>query len=307
MKKFFYFSDSSLKFIEIRNFKKKLISAICISSVLLTSLIIGGYFLFIEFTNSGKNLISLERQNEQLKKKLIEMADNYNSLRIGIDSLAFHGENLRLAINLKPITPDERLLGVGGGVNNYFDDLRLENFNITAAIDLVDEMNRRFEFEKSQYLEITGKLKENNELFECIPAIKPTDGIYTTYDFGMRLHPILKVRKFHGGIDINNNYGTPVYAPGKGKVIYSGRRAGYGRVIEINHGFGYSTIYAHLSKSLVKRGQIVQRGDLIAKSGNSGLSSGPHLHYEVHHNGKKLNPVDFFFEDINFFELNSEN
>jgi murein DD-endopeptidase MepM/ murein hydrolase activator NlpD len=120
------------------------------------------------------------------------------------------------------------------------------------------------------------------------------------------MHPILKRYKRHEGLDINTDRGTPVFAPGKGKVTFVGRRGGYGLAVEIDHGFGYNTFYAHLSKSLVKKGQHVTRGDLIAKTGNSGLSSGPHLHYEVRHNGIKLNPVDFFFDDVNFFALKKD-
>jgi murein DD-endopeptidase MepM/ murein hydrolase activator NlpD len=121
------------------------------------------------------------------------------------------------------------------------------------------------------------------------------------------MHPILKVKRRHPGIDFVADIGTPVYAPGKGRVIYVGRRGGYGLEIEIDHGFGYRTRYAHLSKSFVKRGKRVSRGDLIAKTGNSGLSTGPHLHYEVSHSGKKLNPSQFFFDDFGFVELTQNN
>ena len=107
-------------------------------------------------------------------------------------------------------------------------------------------------------------------------------------------------------MDINTDRGTPVFAPGKGRVTFVGSRGGYGLAIEIDHGFGYKTFYAHLSKSLVKKGQQITRGDFIAKTGNTGLSSGPHLHYEVMHNGIKLNPVDFFFDDVNFFALKKD-
>jgi murein DD-endopeptidase MepM/ murein hydrolase activator NlpD len=97
--------------------------------------------------------------------------------------------------------------------------------------------------------------------------------------------------------------GTPVYASGKGTIDFIGYRGGLGLAIEIDHGFGYRSIYGHLSGTNVKIGEKVMRGKLIAKTGNSGLSSGPHLHYEVHHNGVKQNPVEFFFDDLNFFEL----
>jgi murein DD-endopeptidase MepM/ murein hydrolase activator NlpD len=167
----------------------------------------------------------------------------------------------------------------------------------------VDDLNRKLEFELSQFNEIADQVNYNKELFECIPAIIPVFGDYSYKSYGMRMHPILQQRRFHKGIDIIVDTGTPVYASGKGKVIFVGRRGGYGLEVVIDHGFGYRTIYAHLSKELVKKGQVVSRGEVIAKSGNSGLSSGPHLHYEVHHKGASMNPVDFFFDDINFFEL----
>jgi murein DD-endopeptidase MepM/ murein hydrolase activator NlpD len=168
-------------------------------------------------------------------------------------------------------------------------------------------MITKVKFEKNQANEIANQLNLNQKLYESIPAIKPTVGNYSINGFGMRRHPILGIRKFHSGLDINCNWGTPVRASGNGKVISVERQSGFGLVVEIDHGFGYLTIYAHLSKALVKRGDRVTRGQLIAKSGNSGLSSGPHLHYEVHHNGKALDPIDFFFDEYTFFDLDTSN
>ena len=110
----------------------------------------------------------------------------------------------------------------------------------------------------------------------------------------------------HDGIDIIADVGTPVYSSGNGRVIFVGHKGGYGLAVEINHGFGYHTIYAHLSKVLVREGQKVLRGSLIAKTGDSGLSTGPHLHYEVEHDGVKENPAGFFFDNLGFFELTAK-
>jgi len=301
MKKYFYFSKSSLKFIEIKNFKTKALAVLVGSAFVLTSLFIIAYFFIGRYFDSNLTNTALKQENEELKSKLKEITVSYQNLRSGIDSLAELSSELRNTANLKPITSDERLLGIGGSEEFFFDDIINSDFEVDNALNLVDEMIRKFEFEKDQLDQIEHQLETNNELFECIPAIKPTKGIYSIGGFGMRKHPILGVVKFHSGLDINNDYGTPVFAPGNAKVVSVGRKSGYGLVIELNHGFGYRTIYAHLSKTLVKKGQIVKRGQQIAKSGNSGLSSGPHLHYEVHHYGKKLNPVDFFFDDINLF------
>ena len=155
-------------------------------------------------------------------------------------------------------------------------------------------------------MEISNKLKENQKLYAAIPAIKPCNGTISD-GFGMRLHPILHIRRMHEGIDFIADEGTSVYATGNGVVDFVGYRGGFGLAVEIDHGFGYRTIYAHLSKTVVKEGQKVNRGQEIAKTGDSGLSTGPHLHYEVHHDGVALNPDQFFFGDLGFFELTSKN
>jgi murein DD-endopeptidase MepM/ murein hydrolase activator NlpD len=114
----------------------------------------------------------------------------------------------------------------------------------------------------------------------------------------MRLHPILNIYRMHEGIDIINEVGTSVYASADGTVDFTGRRGGYGLAVEINHGYSLKTLYGHLSKIVVREGQQVKRGELIARSGNTGLSNGPHLHYEVRINGVAQNPTEYFFDDI---------
>ncbi len=146
-------------------------------------------------------------------------------------------------------------------------------------------------------------LKRILNIYRSIPAIIPTDGPIGDR-FGMRSHPILKIRRMHTGIDILVNNGENIYAPGDGIVVKANNRSGYGKTIEIDHGHGYTTLYAHLSKLKVKQGQSVKRGDLLGLSGETGsLATGPHLHYEVKHNGVHLNPKNFIFSDIKAFDL----
>lgn len=117
--------------------------------------------------------------------------------------------------------------------------------------------------------------------------------------YGYRIHPIYKVRKLHTGTDFSAPTGTPIYATGDGKVsTYKRSRAGYGNHIVIDHGYGYQTLYAHMSKVDVKRGQKVKRGDVIGYIGSSGRSTAPHLHYEVIKDGRKINPINYFFNDL---------
>ena len=153
--------------------------------------------------------------------------------------------------------------------------------------------------QKANDEEVFKKFVSNKNFFAHLPSIKPIPGDYSINGFGMRIHPVLGVWKMHEGIDIIADVGTAVFAAGDGTVRYAGRTSGgYGSVIELSHGYGYSTLYAHLSKVYVSPGQSVRRGDLIARSGRSGLVSGPHLHYEVKFKGRKVNPVDFFFDDV---------
>ena len=117
--------------------------------------------------------------------------------------------------------------------------------------------------------------------------------------YGYRMHPILKYRKFHAGMDFTAPRGTPIFATGKGTVIQADSKAsGYGRHVRIDHGYGYITLYAHMSKMAVEEGDKVNRGDIIGYVGNTGLSAGPHCHYEVRKNGEPVNPVNFYFNDL---------
>jgi len=309
MKKYYFFSEKSLEFVEVKNFKSKFIYIICSIALSFTALIFGGYFAITSITNSRGDLASLKNENRILKAKLIEITDQYKEVQESLIDIDGKTENLRIAANLEPLSDDEKLLGVGGGsFDNAIDFLNYsEELNLDETFKLIDEVSRQIEFEKAQYEIISKNMLNNEKLFECIPAIIPTNGDYASSRFGMRIHPILKVRKMHAGMDFVANVGTPVYAPGNGKVVSVRRNGGYGLEVVIDHGYGYRTKYAHLSKSLVKRRQKIERGQMIAKTGNSGLSTGPHLHYEISHNGRKLNPSRFFINDLGFTELTRKN
>lgn len=298
MKKLYFYSPKKLQYEEITNLKSKLIYASLTAFILAGLVLFGCYSLLA----SPRSIKSLQTENEVLRKKVNEILTLYSQLNVELDSLTVANNTLRVAVNLQPVSKEEMLLGVGGG---YFDnsiDFLSDNssLKLDEALTYVDEASRKLAFEKSQYEEISSQLKKNQKLSNCIPAIKPVKG-YITSNFGIRMHPILHRNRMHDGIDLIVNTGTPVHSTGDGYVSYVGRRGGYGLAVEINHGFGYKTVYAHLSKIKVKKGQKVSRGDVIAESGNTGLSTGPHLHYEVQHNGKKIDPKQFFFDGFNYF------
>ncbi len=307
MKKLYYFSKSKLQFVEIRNYKAKVAVYFSSAVVVLSLLIFGGYFFISSIANPSHSLSSLRSENRVLKENMDEIMSHYKSLNAELDSLTKINNDLRLAVNLHPVSSDESMLGIGGGsFDNQLDFVKdPSEKELKKVLAFVDDVSRKVAFEKAQYSEISQKLKENQKLYKAIPAIKPCNGpIGDT--FGMRLHPILHIWRMHEGVDIIADVGTPVYSTGDGVVDFVGHRGGYGLTVEIDHGFGYRTIYGHLSKTIVKEGQKVNRGQEIAKTGDTGLSTGPHLHYEVEHDGVKLNPVDFFFGNLGFFELTAK-
>ena len=308
MKKLYYFSKSKLQFIEIRNYKTKLTVYFSMSVILFSSLIFGSYYFINNVTNSQRSLRSLKEENKELRYNLDKVMAKFQTLNNSLDSLSKINNDLRIAANLAPISKDENMLGIGGGsFDNSVDFLNNPTEEkLKQVLALVDNVSRKVSFEKEQYVEISTKLRENQKLFAAIPAIRPCLGRVTD-GFGMRMHPILHILRMHEGIDFEAEVGTPVYATGNGVISFVGHRGGYGLAVEINHGFGYVTVYAHLSKAEVKEGQRVKRGQEIAKTGDTGLSTGPHLHYEVRHNGIALNPNQFFFGDLGFFELTSKN
>lgn len=255
--------------------------------------------------NPDLTISALNNENKELKNEIKRITDSYNKMLADVENISALNEELRVSANLQPISDEERLLGIGGSANYFSSSLNIRDVEVKSLLKSVDEMIKALAFEKNQTIEIADKFSRKEELHKCLPAIKPTVGNYSVDGFGMRRHPILGVRKFHHGIDINCDTGTSVRSPGNGKVVVVERQAGFGMIVEIDHGFGYRTIYAHLSNAIVKQGDSIKRGQVIAKSGNSGLSSGPHLHYEVHHNGIAVDPTDFFFDDLTFFDLNT--
>ncbi len=305
MKRYYYFSNSNLKFVEIKNFKRKLLLSVLGISAFITVLVIFGFSYFQSIVNPTSQVDFLKAQNKELQTKLDDYLAKFNQLKSDVDYLVKNDQSLRLKVNLEPLKKDQLNFGVGGKSfdNASFNTNEASRKILNSLDSVVDDLTAKVNIEKNNYNEISKTLELNSRLYEAIPAIKPADGPYGDR-FGMRYHPILKVRRMHNGIDLLVNTGTPVYATGAGKVKYAGRKGGLGKTVIIDHGFGYTSIYGHLSRLKVKKGQRVKRGDMIALSGNTGrLSTGPHLHYEVRHNGIALNPRNFIFDDLKLFDF----
>lgn len=301
---FYYYSSKDLKFKNIKNFYGRIALIIFFSSLTLSSIIFGSYFLLTNIISSGASAKELQVRNSILSKQLNDLLVSYKNLDNKINHLYEKNNDLRLSVNLPAEDSSLETAGVGGSLfDNVDPSSTSDEKKILIALDnYVDKIEGKINYELDNYSEIKNKLENNKILYASIPAIKPVNANYGD-GFGMRMHPILKIRRMHAGVDFLANTGTPIYAPGDGKVIYKGRSGGYGLTLKIKHGFGYTTLYGHLSKIKVRRGQKVKRGDLIAYSGNSGnLSTGPHLHYEVRYKGRALNPRYFIFNNIKLFD-----
>ena len=300
--KFFRFSSGSLDLREVRFFRTKLVSSGIVLGIIVVGILLIADFFFSDIFGIGYNRMSvMTTENRLLKEQVQTLTSKFFGVEKAIDKLSDRGNELRLMVDLTKLDDDTKQAATGGSVApqaNAFLTGEAAQI-ISTSQSLIDRLSREIRLQQTSYEEISKRLEFNKDYFAHIPAIKPMSGYYSINGFGMRVHPVLHVYRMHDGIDIVNDVGTSVYAAGDGNVHFSGRTSGgYGTVIEIQHGYGYSTLYAHLATPLVRAGQRVRRGELIGKCGRSGLVSGPHLHYEVRKNGRKLNPVDFFFDDV---------
>jgi murein DD-endopeptidase MepM/ murein hydrolase activator NlpD len=247
-----------------------------------------------------------------LKNKLVdqefyltEMNRQVNDLKKIVEGVETRDDNIyRVVLGAEPIDKSIRNAGVGGS-DRYADirDKKLANGDLVIELaEKVDLLKRKLYIETKSQDEVSRLADNKEKLYAAIPAIQPISNkqlMALASGFGMRTHPIYKVKKMHSGIDFAAAIGTPIYATADGKVMsVDVRFSGYGKMVEIDHGFGYRTRYAHMHEFAVRAGQNVKRGDLIGYVGNTGLSTAPHLHYEVMINGTHVDPVHYFYNDL---------
>jgi murein DD-endopeptidase MepM/ murein hydrolase activator NlpD len=231
----------------------------------------------------------LDRKMDQVDEVLTGLEERDNNL-------------YRAYFNTSPIPEEQRKAGFGG-VNRYRDLEGYDNSELVIeTTKRLDVLSKQLVIQSRSLDEIARLAKDKEKLLAAIPAIQPVkneDLRQMASGFGYRNDPFTKIRKFHAGMDFSAKTGTPIYATGDGVVtVADNRSSGYGNHIVIRHGFGYETLYAHLSKYKAKVGQRVKRGDVIGYVGSTGRSEAPHLHYEVHKNGEVINPINFYYGNI---------
>ena len=273
--------------------------------------------IFFQFFDSPKEK-RLNREIDALTSQYEIVDDKLRQVELVLDDVQNRDDNIyRVIFEADPIPKSIRKAGYGG-VNRYEN---LKGFNnsdlITNTSEKVDQISKQLYIQSKSFDDIIELAKNKSDMLAALPAIQPVSNKNLSRmasGYGYRIHPIYKTRKMHSGMDFSAKTGTPIYATGDGKISKVRRsRRGYGNHVVIDHGYGYKTLYAHMKKYAVKKGQKVKRGEVIGYVGSTGTSVAPHLHYEVHKDGRKINPVNFYFNDLNpeeyekMLEISSQN
>ena len=298
----YYFNTHNLKYERvIVSWKKRLLRVLGFLSVAVVFASVIVVFAY-NFFDSPKE--------KQLKRQLDEISLQYEILKERTDQAEAVLNDIqdrdntiyRVIFEADPIPNSLREAGFGG-VDRYNDLKDYYNADLIREVTMqVDKLSKQLYIQSKSFDEVFNLVKNKSQMLASIPAIQPIankDLKYVASGYGWRIHPIYKTEKMHTGMDFTAPIGTPIHATGNGsvsKVEYDGR--GYGNNVMINHGWGFESVYGHMSKIVVRPGQKINRGDLLGYVGNSGTSTGPHLHYEVRKGGNPVNPANVYYNDL---------
>lgn len=261
------------------------------------------YFLGYIYLLDSPRETRLERENSRLVSQYEIMSKKLEQVHLVLDDIQQRDENVYRVIYQADSIPNSIRRAGFGGVNRYryLEDMDNANLVVNTARKL-DIIMKQLYVQSNSFDEIESLTKRKEEMIRCIPAIQPIsnkDLRRTASGYGWRIDPIYKIRRFHQGLDFSAPTGTDIFSTGEGIVkSVTVSPTGYGKHIEVDHGFGYSTLYAHMDGFNVKPGQRVNRGDIIGYVGDTGKSTAPHLHYEVRIKGNAVDPAHYFFQDL---------
>lgn len=274
----------------------------------LLLLIITTFFLsshFFSYEVAQDELNRLRAENTELNDKYEQMRWNMAEVEDRYNELVSREVRIRSLFDLPEIADEERQLGIGGPEPAVFMEFSKTEKEAYITELEVDRLLRLSHFELEKYNEVENSLTDIKERLRHTPSVWPTTG-WVSRGYGMKYDPFTGYKQMHRGVDIANHMNTPVIATADGRVSIISTATQLGKMITVDHGFGYRTRFGHLNKILVKRGQRVKRGDVIGLMGTTGYSTGPHLHYEVFHNNKFLNPTEFILNEMSEFTANKQ-
>lgn len=260
------------------------------------------YFTIAFFVGLPEDAKHLREENARLQSQYALLEQRMDEAMEVLSDIQQRDDNLyRVMFMADPVSPEVRE-ATYAGTNRYGELEDMDNAQLViATTQKMDLLARQLYIQSKSFDEIVDFYRESEDMLDHLPAIQPVankDLKRTASGYGYRIHPIYQTRIFHDGMDFACDIGTPVYATAAGTVKSAKYERGYGYTVRIDHGYGYVTVYAHLKKVDVKKGQQVMRGETIALSGNSGRSTGPHLHYEVLQKGRPVNPANYYFMDL---------
>ncbi len=306
--KYYYDSETlSYRKIEKKKSQKIGVGILVALGIFLSSLLLLLVYYSIPNIETPKEK-KYRRELENMEMAYKQMGKKMNRVQTVLSEIAERDNNIyRLYFETAPISKEERQAGFGG-VNRFSQFDGYENSElIKESFQHIEQIEKQLAIQANSLDEIVDLAKEKESLLASIPAIQPVtneDLTRMASGYGWRSDPFTKVRKMHKGMDFTAPRGTPVYASGDGKVVRADNRSsGYGRHIRIDHGYGYKTLYAHLYKYNVRKGQKVKRGDVIGFVGSTGRSQAPHLHYEVFKDGTRINPINFYYGNLSAEEF----
>lgn len=261
-----------------------------------------GSFIVLLIIFGSPSEKELRTENSRLQAQYNVLSRRMDEAMGVLQDIQQRDDNLyRVIFMADPISPAIRQAGYGG-TNRYEQLMDMADaklvINTTQKMDL---LSKQLYIQSKSFDDVVDMCKNHDQMLKCIPAIQPIsnkDLRRTASGYGTRIDPIYGTTKFHAGMDFSAPLGTDVYATGDGTVVKVGWETGYGNTVEIDHGFGYMTRYAHLQEFKTQVGKKVVRGEVIAGVGSTGKSTGPHLHYEVHVKGEVVNPVNYYFMDL---------
>ncbi len=245
----------------------------------------------------------LERANQALSSEVVRLGQRVGALSDTLSVISRRDEEMRLVAGLEPLSPDVERAGIGGPAGSWPEREQLLTEGGTVGREAfsvhtdVDALLRRANMLAASFRQAAESIAAHTQEMAAMPSVMPTMGFLTSKFSLIRYHPILHENRPHEGIDITAAYGTRIIAPAAGRVIKVGWENGYGNMVVIDHGYGLETRYAHMSRYVARVGQAVKRGDLLGLVGSTGLSTGPHLHYEVLRDGRPVDPLRFVLPD----------
>jgi murein DD-endopeptidase MepM/ murein hydrolase activator NlpD len=273
-------------------------------SFMTVSLVTGGLIAWAAFRflgSPGEKLLRME--NQRLRANYDDVDRQLDDLRLKMAELERRDNNVYRSIFEATPIPDSARAEAIAARKEVERVEKMDNGQLISSIQsIIGNLNKRISVQGKSYDELQVLVKSKEKLLAGTPAIQPVsnkDLDRIASGFGVRIDPIYKTPKMHAGLDFTAPQGTPIYATADGRVTVAGNENdGYGNHVEINHGYGYETLYGHMVRVKAHRGQMVKRGEIIGFVGSTGKSTGPHCHYEVHKNGRKLDPIYFFYNDL---------